>query len=41
MDITKYGAVRAAKRAVENLKKDSGAKENDLKNIRPAEIISK
>ncbi|SEF75970.1 hypothetical protein SAMN04487934_10331 [Eubacterium ruminantium] len=38
VDITKYGPERAEKAALERMKRDSGAKEKDLKNIRPAKL---
>ncbi|MCR5148987.1 MAG: hypothetical protein K6C35_08505 [Eubacterium sp.] len=38
VDITKYGPERAEKAALERMKRDSGAKEKDLKNIRPVKL---
>ncbi len=38
VDITKYGPERAEKAALERMKRDSGAKEKDLKNIRPLKL---
>ena len=38
VDITKYGPDRAEKAALERMKRDSRAKEKDLKNIRPAKL---